>query len=324
VATVADHTVYLPVDKVDEHFQTQGLDPAQEIAKITGNPDTHAEAEITGQLELPLSDYATKGQDLHAAVGDSAKLDETGIAPADIPAAQEAQQKTVSTKEDSMQAARVARGEAPLLKIPMPTHEAEIATARSRMEANPNLADEVVAKKLGGDTSISAADESILQAHAVDLTNQMEAQAARASDPLASDAERTAARLKGEDLAQRFNELNQATKITGAAWSHFGRQRMQELLKDYSFAALVRKETIRLQRALDPKEVAKIKEQADRIAQLEAEAEVHAQALREAMAGKRKPSGPAKTVDQKAQERLRADIDKLQATIKERLSACPI
>jgi hypothetical protein len=232
--------------------------------------------------------------------------------------------KPVSTKEASMQAARVARGEEALPKVPMPAHEQEVADARQRMADNPHLADGIVARKLGGDHTISAADEAVLQAHAVDLTNQMEAQAKHASDPNAGQAERDLARQRGDELAQRFNDLNQATKITGAAWSHFGRQRMQELLNDYSFAALVRKETTRQQRPLTADETATLKTQADRISQLEKEAETHAQALKDALAEKAKPSGPKKSLDERAQARLRIDIANLEQQIRQRLSACPV
>lgn len=337
IDTLGQHTVSLPTEEVAQHFEAAGLDPATEVAKIVGNPDAYMEAEGAGHLDIPLSDYVTRGQELHAALAEHARLDPEGIAPAQIPDAAQAHAEAldaaeatqapagqgISTKDALMQAARVARGLAPLEVVPMPGHEEQVSAARERMAANPNAADEIVAAKLAGDTTINPADEAVLQVRAVDLTNQMEAQANLASDPAATPEAREIARAKGEELATKFDQLNQATKATGAAWSAFGRQRMQELLRDYSFGALLRKETTRLMRPLQPEEVARIKEQADRIAQLEAEAAQHAQALAEALAPKR-PAGPKKSVDERAQERLRADIAKLEATIQERLTACPL
>jgi hypothetical protein len=85
VKTVADHTVYLPVDKVDEHFLSQGLDPATEVDAMTGDITVYDNAQKTGTLAIPLADYAISGQDLHAALGEDAKLDPAGIAPSEIP-----------------------------------------------------------------------------------------------------------------------------------------------------------------------------------------------------------------------------------------------
>lgn len=339
IGALANHTVTLPIEAVREHFEAQGQNPATEVARIVGNPDAYLEAEGAGHLDMPLADYATKGQELHVALGGEAKLDAEGIAPSEIPDAVQAHTEAVdaeqaqaaaaapdaqavSTKDALMQAARVARGLAPLEVVPTPGHEAEVAAARERMAANPNTAEEVVARKLAGDATVSAADEAVLQVHAVDLTNAMEAQARRASDPEATPEERDLARAKGEELAAKFDQLNQATKATGAAWSAAGRQRMQELLRDYSFGALLRKETTRLMRPLRAEEVATIKAQADRIAELEAERDQAAAALADAL--KPKARGPVKSVDERAQARARADIAKLEATINERLTACPI
>ncbi len=174
-----------------------------------------------------------------------------------------------STKDRMMQAQREALGEERLPVVDMGKREDSLASARDKIAADPNLPLETVARIRGGDNRVSPEDETILQAHVRQLTNEMEANAAKIADPSATPEQKATAQRQYDDASQKFLEAGEAIKRTAASWSATGRTKAAELLKDFTFAALVRKKTRSLERAPTPAELETLKIQAAQIADLE-------------------------------------------------------
>lgn len=59
--------VYIPVEQWNEYFQTQGIDPSEMAAEVTGSQQAYNEAAATGDMVIPLDRYAARvaGTDTH-------------------------------------------------------------------------------------------------------------------------------------------------------------------------------------------------------------------------------------------------------------------
>lgn len=59
--------VYVPLEQWNEYFQTQGIDPAEIAAEVTGSQQAYTEAAATGDMVIPLDRYATRiaGSETH-------------------------------------------------------------------------------------------------------------------------------------------------------------------------------------------------------------------------------------------------------------------
>lgn len=59
--------VYVPVEQWNEYFQTQGIDPAEMAAEVTGGQQAYTEAAATGDMVIPLDRYAARiaGSETH-------------------------------------------------------------------------------------------------------------------------------------------------------------------------------------------------------------------------------------------------------------------
>jgi hypothetical protein len=179
--------------------------------------------------------------------------------------------EATSTARDSTNAARVARGEEPLEVITKPVIDALKEGALAELARNPDAGRELVREIIGatGQPDITPEKEALLAMHRRTLQNEIEMQSDRAMDESLTPEQREIANERWDDLEQEITELEDATNRTGSAWSNWGRIRMQETLRDFSFAML----TKRARKAkggeqLTRDERAELKAQADKIAAL--------------------------------------------------------
>lgn len=254
--------------------------PEAHAERVSGMIDPAQEAEHGADLVTAESHRAGSAQAVSE--GRAAPVhpspDATGAVSSEGRAAEEEKTvtpagETTSTKDRMMQSQREALGEQPLSVVDMGKKVDNLAAAREKIAADPNLPLETVARIRGGDNRVSPEDETILQAHVRQLTNDMEANAKKLADPNATPEAKETARKAYDDAAQKFLGAGEAIKRTAASWSATGRTKAAELLKDFTFAALVRKKSRSLERTLKPEELTQLREQADHIADLEKQLE---------------------------------------------------
>ena len=328
VAATADHTVYLPIEAVNEHFMAEGKDPAVEVAAITGTPDTHAEAELTGQVAIPLADYATKGQELHQALAEDAKLDEGGIAPSEIPATVEAHQKATDylagATHAQVDANRQARSDtfAPSPYEPA-THEEYLAAAKELIAANPDhgrqLAEDVVKKERAA-TPVEKAVLS-LDAHRIEAERRAATQAINDAIDSGDKNAEAIARMRLETA--RYDQDANDVAIKGGGSETGAALEASKLFigDDLELRNMVASAKANKGADLTDAERTALEKKADNLQKANDELRKH---LEEAQAVKPRPKGPKKTPDERMQARVNAEIERLSSEINERLKACPI
>lgn len=177
---------------------------------------------------------------------------------------------STSTKEQVRQSERAARGLDDIEKEARVSNEATFAKAKDAVAKNPGHAKAIITGLLDGTKrDVSEVDEAVLLGEKVRLMNERNAAADLLDKPDITEAERTEAKARWNVLENDLNALDQATYQSGKIWGRFGQFRQRLMLQDYSFEALQRKARVTLDRPLTVEEVTKIKEQADRIAELE-------------------------------------------------------
>lgn len=158
-----------------------------------------------------------------------------------------------STKREWMRAAREARGASEIATIDKPKREELIAKARTELERNPDAARELVREinDNEGPLKISSQEEAILAASRRMLETQRNEAISRSMDESATPQARVVADERFKALDSEIDDLDHATNKTGASWSNWGRFRMQELKKDFSFAQIEK----RIRAAMGDREV---------------------------------------------------------------------
>lgn len=236
-----------------------------------------------------------------------------------------------STKNAVQQAERAERGADPILKAVAKTNEETLAEAQATLDADPDAGREVVERlKTEGPAVISLADEAVLLVEKVRLRNERDAAGAIASDPNATPEARAVARAKWEDAEARINDMDQATAASGREWGRLGQFRQRMLREDFTFAALERRERVRLERPLTSEESASLKEYADRVQRLEARLQETQTALDDAtrandsavaykalLAEMAKSMSPFKPTKAKLQENAAASLAALRESVTE-------
>jgi hypothetical protein len=176
--------------------------------------------------------------------------------------------EATSTKRAFTDAARAARGEEPTGVITKPSIEALKEGALAELARNPDAGRELVREIIGtaGQPDITPEKEALLAMHRRTLQNEIEMQSDRAMDENLTPEQREIANERWDDLEQEITELEDATNRTGSAWSNWGRIRMQETLRDFSFAMLTKRaRKIKGGEQLTRDERAELKAQADAI-----------------------------------------------------------
>jgi hypothetical protein len=176
--------------------------------------------------------------------------------------------EATSTKRAFTDAARAARGEEPTGVITKPSIEALKEGALAELARNPDAGRELVREIIGtaGQPDITPEKEALLAMHRRTLQNEIEMQSDRAMNESLTPEQREIANERWDDLEQEITELEDATNRTGSAWSNWGRIRMQETLRDFSFAMLTKRaRKIKGGEQLTRDERAELKAQADAI-----------------------------------------------------------
>lgn len=182
--------------------------------------------------------------------------------------------RSTSTMNRVANAERAKRGELPVLKEAIQSNEKTFEMAESRIDQNPSLGRETVQALLEGrKNEVSEVDEAVLLYEKIRLRNERDMEADRAADPYNTEEARQAARDRWKTLEEENTQLDQATRRSGTIWGRLGQFRQRLMRDDYTFEAMERKARVSKGRPLSPEESAKIKQQADRISDLERQLE---------------------------------------------------
>jgi hypothetical protein len=210
---------------------------------------------------------------------DQARVDEPPATPPE-PAPEP---KTTSLKNEVMQAEREARGEEPLPATERQSNDDTLERAKTTLEANPARGAEIV-EAINNDVHGTATndDQAVLLVHKQNVMKARDRAAERAADPALSADQRAVARREFDQLEGDLHRIDEATKAIGTESGRILQLRTRLLRDDMTFEALERKQRAILGRPLTAEESATIKQQAERIAKLEAENEATRKALEDA------------------------------------------
>jgi len=160
-----------------------------------------------------------------------------------------AEEELTSIKLASVNAARAARGLEPIAETPEETKQEWMNEARASIDKDPALPGRLV---------------TVSNAYA-EATDQYLA-AKEAGDEQKAEEQRRVLEVYEAEL----QAMEEASKAAGAEWGRSGVARQLELKQDYSLAGMIRRARVANEgKPLSDKQRAKIKEQADRIAELE-------------------------------------------------------
>lgn len=177
---------------------------------------------------------------------------------------------TTSTKNELTEYERAVRGVEEIERQARQSNEETFGRAEEKLKSDPRAADRLIDGLNRGDIkSVSEIDEALMLGEKVRLMKERNRAGAVIADPSASDGAKVDARNDWYAAEQRLNDVDQATYASGRIWGRLGQFRQRLMSEDYSFDAMERRARVELDRPLSPEETAKIKEQADRIAELE-------------------------------------------------------
>lgn len=169
----------------------------------------------------------------------------------------------------------------------------KISDAEDAVTANPEIGKQLVDRINSSGVSeqkVSPQEAAVLLVERTRLRTERDAWEERAGDKNSTKEERDMARLTADDLDSQIDQVDQASRKAGTAWSDFGRLYQQNLREDFTVDALERKAKAKAGRPLEPDERAALAKQAkeykdlqDHAAQLEKaaqEGQQHAETAR--------------------------------------------
>ncbi len=252
------------------------------------------------------------------------------------------QPQTTALKRAVVDLQRAAEGR-PEIPVPERASSKElISQAEDAMTKDPTEGQRVVDRINSAEVSgqqVSPQDAATLLVERTRLRNERTAWEERAADEGTTEAERAAARDTAQELENKIDNIDQASRKAGTAWSDFGRLYQQVLRDDFTVEALERKTRAAKGGPLNEGERAKIKEQADQIEKLTKEkdaaqqahadaaekaasAHTYEQALKSAqaeLANRPKISGHIMEIAKKIVTRLNENADAARIRLRERL-----
>ncbi len=177
-----------------------------------------------------------------------------------------------SIKNEVVNELRLRRGLLALEDVATQTREEWLEYAATLLRNDPTLGDRLVKEINSKARNLSNIEVAVMQLYYRQVNNQLiEAsdrliKAKDSGDPVAS-----AQALTDTDIIQNaLAEIEEATKKAGREWGRAGVARQIELYRDFSLAALIRKARIaNAGNALNEEQLAKIRELAARVAELE-------------------------------------------------------
>lgn len=151
-------------------------------------------------------------------------------------------------------------------------HQQVLDEALARVKSDPNLIRETMARLAAGTSrAISVADEAVLLVGKAQLMLQRDRYADEALSDRVSTEDAAVARRLFDETEAVLAEMNAATMASGREWGRFGAFRQRMLRQDFSFANLTRRAQIAKGGPLTLEETARLKVDAERVAQKEEE-----------------------------------------------------
>jgi len=200
------------------------------------------------------------------------------------PATTEPEERTTSTKNAKVEEERADRGAAEILREATISNPETIAAAQQAMKEDPDLAADIV-HRLNNTLSeeISVLDEAVMLVHKVQIMNERARAGDRVGNENLTEDQRALAREKWAALETQLEEIDQATRRSGAIWGRFGQFRSRLIREDFSFAAMERraKATRGAKGEWTVEDSNKIREQADKIAAMTKRQEEMAQEIQD-------------------------------------------
>jgi hypothetical protein len=182
-----------------------------------------------------------------------------------------------SIKNASVNADRAARGESPLeQKVKSVSDPETWNEANARFRTDPNVGMNLVAELSHKIRPVDRLEQMMLQQERVKRTQAFD-RATDEANNAATDAEYTAAKLKQNIARAQLDDLEQVAKDVGTVGAQSFRIRQLLLAHDYSLARMEARAKSRLPRGekLSEEQLATIKDQHDRIKDLEKQLEEH-------------------------------------------------
>jgi N12 class adenine-specific DNA methylase len=177
-----------------------------------------------------------------------------------------------SIKNEVVNELRFRRGVPGLVDVASETQEEWLEAAETMLRNDPMLGDRLVKEINQKARNLSNIEVAVMQLHYRQVTNQL----IKASDRLIKakdngDSLASAQALTDTDIIQNaLAEIEEAAKAAGREWGRAGVARQIELAKDFSSVALIRKARVaNAGNALNEEQLAKIRELAARVAELE-------------------------------------------------------
>lgn len=186
-------------------------------------------------------------------------------------AEQASAQKQASIKNASVDAARVARGLQPTMAPARQAFGEVWDRTMDKIERDPHYPRQIVDDIVSGKkTEASAEDQAALLHERITLQNDREQESIRALDENADEGDRQEARIRFAAIEDQLNKTDEATRKIGTIAGRALQIRQQMVNDDYTPAAMERR--LRVAKggeSLTPEETTKIKQQSDRILELE-------------------------------------------------------
>lgn len=260
------------------HIGATEIDPESSVSEILNRADDGIDSSKRGRIDVtgrtgqapgPRGDDG--GREAAARAGGGESLRPAGGGAETVPPAR---QGSTGTKNEAVRAERASEGRDPILQDAARTNAETLGRAQTTLADNPSRGEEVVQRLArDGVAGVSLDDEAVLLVHKVNLRNQRDAAAKRATDPDASEEAKAVAERQWRELEAQINEIDQATFASGREWGRLGQFRQRMLREDFTFEALERKERVREGRPLTAAESANVKQMADKIAELQKRAD---------------------------------------------------
>lgn len=255
------------------------------------------QAKTDGGAEFPSSPEGSKNVAQPTTVGDKtppavapqSEPTVESVTPLDANGTPIVPQKPISTPspqnpsptgltEDKVNQEREQRGLEPVEKDDPISNEKTLEGGRQELASNPNRAREVIEKLRAAtpeERSISRRDAAVLLAEKRRLINAQKLAGDAFSNNNSTPEQKAVAKQNWNENEQKINEMDKAAQDARSVWGGFGQFWQRMLKEDYSFDALRRKATVKLDRPLTESEVSELKKRADDFADAEAEREKH-------------------------------------------------
>jgi hypothetical protein len=185
--------------------------------------------------------------------------------------------KQTSIKNASVNADRAARGESPLeQRVKSVSNPETWNEANAKFRHDPDVGNTLVAELSRKMRPVDRVEAMILQQERVKRTQAFD-KATDETNNAATDAEYTSAKLKQNIARAQLDDLEQVTKDVGTVGAQAMQIRQRFLAHDYSLARMEARAQSRLPRGqkLSEEQLATIKDQHDRIKDLEKQLEEH-------------------------------------------------